>query len=193
MSNLDNLISKIISDSEEKSRQIIDAANEKAIRMFKESIDLAETERMCILEDARREAQKASERIISVKKLEIRDNAINAKRGVIEVVLNKALERLNNMDKNNFWEWLCKYLLNLDLNGEEIILPDKYKIKNTNELNAYLKKNNKSGDLKLYNGTRKINGGFVLIKHGVEANYTFESLIDYYRYDLENIVIKTIF
>lgn len=193
MSNLDNLISKILKDCEEKSQQIIDSANEKAAEIMREHTSAAEKEKERILNDANAEAERTAERIISGKKLEIRNDCLNAKQEVINKVFDLALQKLNDMPQDKFWEFLCNNLLAMDLDGEEIILPSKYNITDIEKLNAFLKKHNKKGNLKLYNGDRKIGGGFVLLKEGIENNNTFETLVEYYRYELERDIITKLF
>lgn len=193
MSNLDNLISKILKESEDKAGQIIETANARADEIMRENISIAEKEKEKILSTARTEAEKAAEQIILGKKLEIRDSNLNAKQAIVDKVFDVALQKLNNMQKDEYWKFLCNNLCAMDLDGEEIILPAKYGVTNIDELNAFLKANNKKGNLKLYNGDRKIDGGFVLLKGGIENNNTFETLIRYYRYELEGDVIASLF
>lgn len=193
MSNLDNLISKILKESEDKAGQIIETANARADEIMRENISIAEKEKEKILSTARTEAEKAAEQIILGKKLEIRDSNLNAKQAIVDKVFDVALQKLNNMQKDEYWKFLRNNLCAMDLDGEEIILPAKYGVTNIDELNAFLKANNKKGNLKLYNGDRKIDGGFVLLKGGIENNNTFETLIRYYRYELEGDVIASLF
>lgn len=193
MSNLDNLISKIIGDCEEKSKQITDSANERASEIMRENIEAAEKEKDKILSGAKAEAKIMAEQIVLSKNLEMRDANLNAKREIIDRVFDRALQKLNEMPKNVFIDFLRKSLAALDLDGEEIVLPSKYEITDIEEINAFLKEKNKKGNLKLYKGDKKIDGGFVLLKEGIENNNTFETLIKYYRYELEGEIIAKLF
>lgn len=193
MSNLDNLTSKILKDCEAESEQIIENANAKAYEIMQENINFAEKEKEKILANAKIEAKKTAERIILGKKLEIRDNHLLAKQEVVDRVFDYALKKLNNMSKDEYWKFVCNNLRAMDTDGEEIIFPSKYNITNIEELNAFLKSKGKKGNLKLYSGDRDMNGGFILIKGGIENNYTFESLIQYYRYELESDIIGSLF
>ncbi len=193
MSNLDNLVSKIVADSEDAAKKIIESANVKADEITTQYINEAQAERDRIISEAKFEAEKTKEQIILGKKLEIRDDNINAKQEMIDFVFNNALIELNGMDKKDYLKFLYRALRRLDLDGDELILPKKYEITDLDELNAHLKEHNRNGNLKLHDGERDINGGFVLVKNGIENNYTFEAMVNYYRYELEGSIIKTIF
>ncbi len=193
MSNLDNLISKITSDCDEKANQIIKTANEEASDIIRQSAEAAEKEKAAILNDAKSEAEKAAERIISGKKLQIRDESLNAKREAINRVFDFALQKLNQMSKDDYKKFLCANLASLDLTGGELILPPQYGINNEVELRDFLRDCKKADDLKLRDGTKKIDGGFILIQGGIEYNYTFETLLGYHRYELESEITKILF
>jgi len=62
---------------------------------------------------------------------------------------------------------------------EEVILPDKYK--------------NISVNVKISEEQRKISGGFILKTRDMEKNNTFESLLHYYRDDVEELVTQNLF
>jgi V/A-type H+-transporting ATPase subunit E len=193
LSNLDNLISKIIKDAEGEAQRILAEAKEKAARIAAESTAAAEKEKADIIANAEKEALKEAEQIETGKKLEIRDLKLNAKQAVINKVFALALKKLNGMSKENYWKFLTTTLAGMALSDEELILPEKYEVKDIAELNAFLKENGKTGALKLYTGGRKIEGGFIILKNGIENNNTFETLLQYYRYDLEGDVIKNLF
>lgn len=191
MSNLDNLISKIRNDSEEESRRIIEAANAEASEVIKKNIEAANIEKERLLNDAVSEAEKKKEQIILSKKLEIRDKKLLAKREMIDKVFEYALAKLNSMPKNEYMKYLHSNLTAMSIDAGEIILPAKYNI-TINELHALFPDGSMSG-IKLYEGERLISGGFILIKGGIEYNRTFEMLLKYYRYELENDIIKILF
>jgi V/A-type H+-transporting ATPase subunit E len=193
LSNLDNLIAKILSDAEGEAQRILAEAKEKAARIYNESAANAEKEKGEIIAQAEKEAAKQAEQIELGKKLEIRDLQLNAKQSVIDKVFDLALKKLNGMPKDKFWKFLSDSLVKMDLDGEELILPAKYEVKDLTELNAFLQQKGKKGNLTLYTGDRKLDGGFILVKNGIENNNTFETLIQYYRYDLEGDVIKNLF
>lgn len=79
------------------------------------------------------------------------------------------------------------------MDGEEIILPEKYGITNLDEINKAIKKAGGKGNLVLAKDGTPIGGGFMLRKGGIEQNNTFESLVEYYRYELESEVISMLY
>ena len=193
MSNLENLIDKIIKDSQEQAEQILKNAQSQADSIKKNTEAELDEEKKRIITDAELAAEVAAEQIIINQKFEIRNNSLQAKQKTIDHVFDIALDKLNNLTKEEFLSFLEKSILELSTNDEVIILPSKYKFGNIDWLNDYLKKNNQKGNLKLYKGERDINGGFILLKDGIEQNSTFEALLQFYRYELENAVIDTLF
>ena len=193
MSNLENLIDKIIKDSQEQAEQILKNAKAQAESIRKNTEAELDEERKKVITDAESAAETAAEQIIINQRFEIRNNSLQAKQKTIDHVFDIALEKLNNLTKEEFLSFLEKSILDLSADGEEIILPSKYQFGNIDWLNDFLKKNNQKGNLKLYKGERDINGGFILLKDGIEQNSTFEALLQFHRYELENAVIDTLF
>lgn len=221
MSNLDNLITKILNDCENESKRIIDVAHTEALEVIRKSTEAAKKEEELLLSDAEGEAKKAAEQILLRKKLEIRDEHLSAKHEIINKVFEHALKELNDMPKNEYIEYLHDNLLTLSkdstpsndvlplngdmplennmlftndtlfINGGEVILPIKYGIDEDEFYSLF--QNDQMADIKLYKGERNINGGFILIKDGIEYNRTFEMLIKYYRHELESDIIKILF
>lgn len=190
---LDNLTAKILKDSEAKAAQILADAKAEADRVTAAVLEEAEQERQKILADAKIEAAREEEQIVVGKTLAVRDRNLEAKQQMLDKVFSEALSRLNGMGKEKYLQFLQKFLSTQDLDGEEIILPEKYGIKNIDELNAALNKAGKKGNLRLCTEGPKIEGGFLLRKGGIEQNNTFEALVDFYRYELESEVIGTLY
>lgn len=192
MSNLDNLISKIIYEAEEEAKIILQDANDKSNLFLNNTIKELENEKKAALLKSTQEANKKTEQVILANKLKIRDELINAKQTSIDNVFKVALENLNAMSKDDYFKFVIDSLSKEEINGEEIIISKKYDITNIDELNSYLKLET-NNNLTLYEGDREINGGFILVKNGIENNNTFETLINYYRYELEGEVIDALF
>ncbi len=195
MSNLDNLISKITSDCDEKANQIINTANDEASDIIRQSIEAAEKEKAAILNDAKSEAEKAAERIISGKKLQIRDENLNAKRETINRVFDFALQKLNQMSTEEYKKFLCGSLSSFDLTGGEIILPFAVKFYTITDMCLPTPSSKHFHNRRFYSrkDAKQINGGFILIQGGIEYNYTFETLLGYHRYELESEITKILF
>lgn len=191
MSDINNLVNKILAEREREAERIIAEAEEKAAGVVAESVESAEKEKTRILEAAELDAAKQAEQLVSGKKLEIRDEHLDAKRQVIERVFEAVREKLNNMPKEKFLGFVKNHLTALDLDGWELVLPKKYGIADIAEVNSLL--DGKNAGLKLHTGGRDVTGGFVMLKAGVENNNTFDALVDYYRYELESEITAKLF
>ena len=182
MSNLDNLVSKIIRDCETQAKSITDKANEEAAKIISGYEADARTEKDAILLGASQESERSAEQITLKKKLEIRDDSINAKRKTIDRVFSMALEKLNDIPKEQYMTFLNENLKAMDASSGEIILPAKYEIKEKD-----------LPGLTVHSGERRIDGGFILIREGIEFNFTFDALLEYRRHELESEIIKILF
>lgn len=193
MSTLENLTAKISKDSDNQVAAILDSARQEA-RHISETMEAeAEADREKIIAEAHIEAAREEQQIVVGKTLAVRDQNLDAKQQMLDKVFEEALQRLNNMSQAEYLAFLTSYLGSLDLDGEEIIVPAKYGITDLDSLNAALKEAGKKGNLTLSKDSRKIDGGFVLCKDGIEQNNTFEALVAYYRYELEGEVIGALY
>lgn len=197
MSNLENLTAKILADSQAKAKEITDAAKREAENKIAEEIRSATAESEKIIADAHIEAKAKAEQIVQGKTLAIRNENLGAKREMLDKIFTEALNRLNGMSKDEYLKYLGDYLTRLKLDGEEIILPKRYGIKSVGEITHVSKLAElfgKGPNLKLSaDESRSIDGGFVLVKDGIEQNHTFEALLGYYRYELESEVLKILY
>lgn len=193
MSTLENLTGKILSDSEAKAKEILDDANAEAARIVREQVAEAESLKEKILADAKVQAAREEEQIVVGKTLAVRDENLGAKQRMLDKVFAEALRRLHAMPQEQFMKFLTGYLAALDLDGEELILPAERRPADIAEINAALQKAGKKGNLTLSQEDRRIGGGFILAKGGIEQNNTFEALVAYYRYELEGEVIAALY
>ncbi|MDR2932359.1 MAG: V-type ATP synthase subunit E [Oscillospiraceae bacterium] len=192
MSGLDNLTSKIIKDAQARALEITDAADAQAKAIVAEAEAEAAKEKDRILADADTEAAHAAEQITLGKTLAIRDENLEAKQQMLDKVFTAVMDSLNAMDQAAFEKFLIAHLTALDPDGEELILPERFSI-GIDKINAALKEAGKKGNLVMSAEKRAISGGFILCKNGIEQNNTFESLVNFHRYDLESDVLKMLY
>lgn len=187
MSNVDNLITKIMSDSREKAAQITEEAQKEAERIISEAVEEGEKEKNAILVAAREEAQRNKELAITKKNIEMRDQKLAAKQQIINEVFQNASEKLHNLSSDQYVGFLESYLHAIGITGgEEVIVPEKYGSV-AQKINGNLK-----GKLTMRT-SGEIDGGFILIKSGMENKNTIEALFDYYRDEIEKIVSDNLF
>jgi V/A-type H+-transporting ATPase subunit E len=193
VATLENLTAKILGDSKLQADGIVAAANAEAARIVEDMTAGAEAEKQRIIADGTIAAQREEEHIVSGRTLAVRDENLAAKQVTLNKVFSEALNRLNGMSEGGFMSFLTGYLSTLDLDGEVLILPAKYGVKDIAPLNSALKAAGKKGNLVLSEEDRGVEGGFILVKGGIEQNNTFESLLGFYRYELEGDVIGALY
>ena len=194
MSNLNNLIDKIISDNREKAASIEDEAALQAKKIVTDLVDAANKEREAIVNSGAAEAEKEKELIITKNNIDLRDKKLAAKQAIIENVFSMAVDRLNNMDQGSYEAFLTAYLKQIPLNGDEtLVVPKRYEKLDIAAISASLSQKGKAISLTLEKNSRNISGGFILLQKGLENNNTYEALVDYYRDELEKIVSESLF
>ena len=198
MSNLENLVAKIIEDAKIKAEAILKEAKDNETLMIENKTKEADIVKLQMLEKTKIEASMVSKRIISNSQLTVRNEKLVAKQKMIDKVFSTALQNLLQISDQQYWELIKKYLLSMPIVGnEEIILPGKYKSTISDnylsDINEALKTSGKMGELKLSSDERDIKSGFVVLNNGIEVNNTFESLVNSLRDELEPEIVNTLF
>lgn len=183
MSNLDNLVQRIIDEANEKAGLIIEEAN----KVKDEIIALKESEAMenkkKIIERAQREAELSKERIISSAELKVRNQKLQAKQKVLDKVFSLAKERLKSLDEEKYISFLKNVLRGLKLTGNEVlVVPENMK-----------DKVKKYGIALKVSDDETVESGFLIKDKGVILNYTFDSLVEHYREEMETEIAQVLF
>ncbi|WP_291584341.1 V-type ATP synthase subunit E [Clostridium sp. UBA6640] len=198
MSNLENLTSKIITDANEKATDIINDAKVKEKELIAKKKDEAEKFAKTIIEKATLEGKNLFDRAVSKSELKVRNEKLVAKQQVIDKVFNEAIKELNNMSSEDYLNYIKNSLKSIKLQGhEEIIVSenDKDKIGEEfiKELNKSIASDVEKANIILSKNTRQINGGFILVRSGIEFNYSYDALVNSLRYEIENQVAMMLF
>lgn len=198
MANLDNLISKILEDANNKAQEIINEAKEKEKEAVDSLISKAEKQKELIINKSHIESVTRKERIISNANLDIRNKKLKAKQDLIESIFNKAENELQEISQDEYNKFVRNFILSMDVDGdEEIVISRNYKNaideNLINFINGELRTKGKKGELKLSSEDRDINGGFILCKNGIEINCTFEALVPSLRDELEDKILDILF
>lgn len=182
MAEIDNLKSKLLGDYEKEAIEIKNQAKVKS-----DEIILSANEKASIINEeiktkAERDGKDIKDRIISRAQLNARNDVLQLKQDIIQRILNLAAEKVNNMDKVQYENFVEAILLNSDLTGdEEVLLSNKDKTRIDKSLiervNKKLLGQGKMGNLKISEKVSDIPLGFVLAKGGLEMNYSIESQI----------------
>ena len=197
MSSLDNLVAKIKSDGAERAQELKSEAQAKAEKIVRQASIAAERERDEILSKVRSEAARLSEQIVEAKKREVRDSMLHAKHDAINKVIDLAREALKKMSKEDYLRFVVQTLSGMDLTDETVLFAKSYNVSaaDVDRINTQLGARGNTASLTLYAGDagREVDSGFVVIKNGVEEDYTLDSIIGYQRTSLEAYIVKELF
>lgn len=183
MSNLDNLTQKILDDAKNKADIIMEESTRKKDEIFNSRVKDANEKQAKIIEKATIEASMMKDRVISNAELRVRDERLKAKQQLINDVFSKAEERLNNLDEEEYVKFLTSNIKNINFKGNElIVVPEKMKQK-VKTLGLYPK----------VADDESVESGFLVKDNDVVLNFTFKSLINYYREELEGEIAKELF
>lgn len=197
MSNVNNLTAKIIEDANSMAKEIVEEAKLKEKSLIARKVMEAEKEKTTILSKAKIEGKTREERIISSAKLKVRNMKLQAKGEMLDMVFEKALDKLSKISKEEHLNFIKNSILAMDIDGDEDLIiginNDAVTPEFMNELNQALTLAGKKGELKLSSYKKDIKGGYVIAKNGIEINNSFEALVMSFRDELEIEVMGILF
>ncbi|MDS1002829.1 V-type ATP synthase subunit E family protein [Clostridium sporogenes] len=198
MSSIDNLTGKIFEEAKAKKEEIIKEAKQAEKDILDKKIAEAKIIEKNNIEKSQRESVIRRERILSNAELKVRNEKLKSKQKVIEGVLEKVLEKLGQLSKEEYLSYIKERILTLPIDGDEkIIISSKDKLLITeafvSEINSELSKKDKLGKLSLSDEIRDFKAGFILEKNGIEINNSFEALISSMKDELEYEVARLLF
>ena len=182
MSNLDNLVAEILQQAQKEANRILTKAKAENLEFAGKENKKIQREVDVIEQKSKEEAISLKERILSNANLKSRDMILQAKEELVDRVLEKALERLKNIDKDSYLDFIENTLKNLNISeNAEIILSRKMKNILGDEIFGY-----KVSDDVVESGCS--------IKDGkVVFNNEFSNLLEFNKEDLEKEILKKIF
>lgn len=183
MSNLENLTQKILDDASKRASIIKEDSEKINMEIINSKIDEANDKKSKLIDKATSEAALLKERVISNAELKIRNEKLKSKQVVIERVFNLAKTKLENLSENDFTAYLSNTLKNIDFQGHHVlIVPEKFREK-VISLGLPL----------IVSQDETVDSGFLIKGDGIILNYNFNSLVDYYRDDLEAEIAQSLF
>ncbi len=198
MANLEKLTNKIVEEAKIEADRIFKEAEEEKTKLISSMEKKGNKERELILEKAKREAELRRERVISNAKLKIRNDKLEAKQGMLDKIFEKAVLELNLLDSKSKIEFIKRTISEIDIAGdEEIILSNDiievFEKEYLEGINANLKSIGKKGELKVCKEDRNLKGGFIISKNGIELNWSFQSIVENLREELEGEILAILF
>lgn len=199
MANLEKLTNKIVEEAQVEADRILKEAEEEKAKVITAMEKKGDKEKEAILETAKREAELRRGRVVSNANLKVRNDKLEAKRVVLSKTFVKALEELESLSVAEKVGFIKEALKNARVDGDEEIIVSadvKAEFEKSNgieELNKVLEDRGIKAGLKLSGDTRNLKGGFILLKNGIELNFSFQSIVNSLREDLEGELIGMLF
>lgn len=185
------IIDKILSDANLKGDAIIGEANEKA----DEIISLAAKQCKDYLYQSKTEIDRLTleidERSRSVAELDARKLLLAAKTQVLDSVYAKTLEKLRNLDKEQYSALIFSMLENAK-DGDVVTVSEREKDIVTKESLADFAKK-KGISLTLADKFGDFDGGVIISENGIDNNFTLEVEVALLREQTETKIAKEIF
>lgn len=185
------IVEKIISDAHLRAESIIGEANAKA----DEVISVAAEECKAYLYNFKAETDKmvfdVEARSKTVAELDAKKLALATKTKVLDVVYERTLDNLRNLDKDTYSELIFAMLQNAK-DGDVVTISQREKdIVTTESLAQFAKE--KGISLTLSDKLGDFDGGVILSENGVDKNFTFEIEVALLKEQTEANVAKEIF
>jgi len=198
MAGAEKLIERILDEARQQAQANMEKAKKEAEAILQAAKERAEEREKIAIEKARINADEKKRRMIASAELDAKKERLKAKQEIIEDAFNRAIEKLNSLPEEQYFDILANMMAGI-IRGEncEIILSGRDK----ERLNAALLDNIKNrlkekgytGNINISNETRDIKGGFILKMGDIEINNSFDTILRMKRDELEPEVVKILF
>ena len=196
MSGLEKMRRQILEEADHSAEAEIEKAKAKAEELLEAAKAEADAAAEKILEQSEADVEILMERSASSCYMYRKKAMLKAKQEVIREVLEKAYEKIQELDAQEYFEMaeklLAKYVLAQE--GEVYFskrdlerMPEGFEQK-ISQIAAQ-----KGGALTVSQETRQIDGGFILVYGGIEENCTIKALFDAKRDELSDKVHSLLF
>lgn len=196
MANIDKITDEIL----EEARKTAEAKLEEAKAQASEIIKNAEEECRKLKEEMAQKDEKdrktVSERAKASAQMKKRQMILNAKQELITEILNKAYQRIFDMDDAAYFGLIEKMLQKFCLaRTGEICFSEKDRKRMPDGFEQVVERvaKEKGGNLTISKESRNIDGGFVLVYGGIEENCSIQALFHSEREYLADKVHENLF
>ena len=171
MANLDNMISKIVSDAKGESDAELTKLEKEYAEKLASNMEKQTQESQKKIEASMREAAIIKERTVTSAKLKVRDEVLMAK------------QRLADINEGEYGKFLKSALDGENFKDAQVLrVPGKF----LNEAKKVMPSMNVEAD-------DAIKSGFVIISDNYSLNFNFDALVDEARENIEKNVEKLLF
>ncbi|HHY14291.1 MAG TPA: hypothetical protein GX526_06610 [Thermoanaerobacterales bacterium] len=198
MEGLDKIKEKILKDAKHEADEIIKKAELRAQQIAEQAEKTSADKRRALDEQAKKDAQEEKRKTLAMIQLDMRKEQLAVKQKMIDLAFEKTFNRLHNLEGKEYENMILDMMeRGVETGTEEIILSandrKKFKPEFLKTLNDRLSKKGIKSNLRLSDEVRKIRGGFILKRQGVEVNGSIESLIRLEREEIESKVAAILF
>ncbi|HEX3021917.1 MAG TPA: V-type ATP synthase subunit E [Lachnospiraceae bacterium] len=192
MGSLEELTGKIIEDGKLQAQRIINEAIENSKKELEQESRKSNQSCEDLIKAAEVKADELYKQICAEKEMEIRDKNLFMKQRILDQIFQDAFMQLKDISIEEYKEILQRMIADKDLSNYILILPDRF-LHLQEEMYAFLTNLFERGKFPSQVVYKPLAGGFILIKDGVEENYTFEAWIDAVRQEMESKVIDILY
>jgi V/A-type H+-transporting ATPase subunit E len=196
--SVDKIVEKILSDAGEQVRLIEAQVAEQVRQMEREQDGQVKAIEKAAAEEGTRRAEDRHRKDIATAELELRKGILAEKQKLIQDVFEEAFSHLEKMKGEKYLEFLADLLMKTVETGQEEVIFSKDDARHAgqsfiDQINERLKKEGKTGKLRLVGEAREIGGGFVLRWSKKEVNCSLAALFGNKREELEPRVAEILF
>lgn len=183
------IVERIISDAEEEARAIINEAEERAKATVAEANTRAERNRQGTEAEVKAKAESISDGKAAAARLDGAKILLGEKRGVIDQVYARALEKLLNLSERETL-YLCKRLIDAHAEeGDELVFAENFRYVQAVSALPQVKEKK----LKVSTARAPIDGGFMLCGKNSDKNLSYGALLSMDREEKQAEIASVIF
>lgn len=193
----EKITERILLDANNKAEKIKTEARTGVEEILIQAQDESEKMKSQILRESETNGAEERKRILALTRLEARNSVLSEKQELVELVFERATEKLLSLSDDRYQQFIKNLLLKTAMVGDEEVIicsSDKNRItpELLNDVNKSLVEKGKKGNLKLADETRDIGGGFILRSGRIETNSSISSLIGSIREEMGIKVLQTL-
>ncbi|NLJ58455.1 MAG: hypothetical protein GX339_06385 [Tissierellia bacterium] len=191
--SVENITSNILKDAENLAAASLKNAEEEKQNIINEAKKKAETIINIEKEKAEKEAESLKSRKVSAAELEGRKMVLAAKQDAIKKSFDMAIDRLKNMEEEDYINFLLNQIVNIPYTEGAIILNKRDRERIGQKLVKAVNEKLKAEKFILSDETVNASGGFILKSGAIMINSSFETVIDSVKDELTNDIASKLF
>lgn len=176
MNGKDAIINKIISDSENLAKAILEEAEIKVSSLINAANTMADDYVNKITPQVEAEKKAIVKRLESVAKIEVKKNTLAARQQMIDAAFDKAEEKITGFSKPEYLKFIRYLIERYSEDGDTVVISKKDRDKITAKFIGEIAADKKIS-LKLSDTEGDFSGGIILSSKGYDKNLTLKALL----------------